>query len=127
MATTNTGYGIIGDYQIQNRNYLPSQYAYDRMWSESNPGGTFAKAGAKEVYFSDRSNGNRKFFLIRNIRLGYNINPKIFKRIPVQGVNVYVNAQNYLTFSNFRGYNPESGDVTNPFAKSLLMGLNINF
>jgi TonB-dependent starch-binding outer membrane protein SusC len=127
IATTYTGYGVIGDYQIQGRNYTPSKYALDRMWSPSNPEGTFAKAGSKQNSFSNRSNGGRNFFIIRNIRLGYDINPKIFKKLPVQGLNVYVNAQNFATFTNFRGYNPETGDVTNPFAKTLLFGFNVNF
>lgn len=127
IATLSTGYNLIGDYQIQGRNYIPSQYAYERMWSPTNPNGTFPRAGAKEVYFSDRSNGNREYFVIKNIRLGYDINPAILKRFLIDNVNVYVNAQNYVTFSNSKGYNPENGDVSSPYVKTLLFGLNLNF
>jgi len=127
LATTSTGYEIIGNYQIQNRNYLPSQYSYDRMWSESNPNGTQPKAGAKDVQFSDQSNGNRDHFLIRNIRLGYSFNPQWFSKFSLKSMNAYVNAQNYFTFSNFQGYNPETGSVAYPYAKSLIFGLDVNF
>jgi TonB-dependent starch-binding outer membrane protein SusC len=127
IATTYTGYGLIGDYQIQGRNYMPSKYVLDRMWSPSNTNGTYSKAGTKQGHFSNRSNGGRNFFILRNVRLGYDINPDLFKKIPVQNVNVYINAQNFFTQTNFRGYNPENGDVTNPFAKTIMFGLNVNF
>ena len=127
LATTSTGYEIIGNYQIQNRNYLPSQYSYDRMWRESNPGGSRPKAGAKDVHFSDQTNGNRDHFLIRNIRLGYSFNPQWFGKVAIKGLKAYVNAQNYFTFTNFQGYNPENGNVAYPYAKSLLFGLDVNF
>ena len=127
LATTSTGYEIIGNYQIQNRNYLPSQYSYDRMWRESNPGGSRPKAGAKDVHFSDQTNGNRDHFLIRNIRLGYSFNPHWFGMVAIKGLKAYVNAQNYFTFTNFQGYNPENGNVAYPYAKSLLFGLDVNF
>ncbi|MEI6950463.1 TonB-dependent receptor [Paraflavisolibacter sp. H34] len=127
IATTYTGYALIGDYQIQGRNYTPSQYVLDRMWSPSNPGGTFSKAGTRQGQFSDRSNGGRNFFILRNVRLGYDLNPGLFKKIPVQSATVYVNAQNFFTKTNFRGYNPENGDIANPFAKMILFGFNLNF
>jgi TonB-dependent starch-binding outer membrane protein SusC len=127
MATTYTGYGIIGDYQIQGRNYTPSKYVLDRMWSPSNPNGTYSKAGAKQAQFSDRSNGGRNYFILRNVRLGYDLNPGLLKRLAVQTLGVYVNAQNFFTSTNFRGYNPETGDVSNPFAKTLMVGLDVNF
>ena len=64
-------YMIYGENQIQNRNYLPTKYAYDRMWSESNINGSFPRAGAQEIYLSDRTNGNWKYFVVKNIKLGY--------------------------------------------------------
>jgi TonB-dependent starch-binding outer membrane protein SusC len=127
MATTYTGYGIIGDYQLQGRNYTPSKYVLDRMWSPTNPDGTYSRAGAKQAQFSDRSNGGRNYFIVRNIRLGYEFNRDIFKRLPLQSFGVYVNAQNFFTATNFRGYNPETGDVSNPFAKTLMVGIDANF
>ena len=127
IASTSTDYNVIGDYQIQNRVYIPSQYAYENMWSPSNPTGTFPRAGAKEIYFSDKSNGNRHYFIIKNIRLGYTINPAILKKLAIQNLNIYTTAQNYFTFTNFRGYNPETGSVANPYAKTILFGLNANF
>lgn len=127
IAVPYTDYLIFGEYQIDNRNYIPSKYAYDRMWREDNPDGTFPKPGAREGYLSDRSNGNRNFFIIKNIRLGYNFSPELFNNQWFKNLNVYVNAQNYLSFANFRGYNPETGDYTQPLPKTLMLGVNARF
>ncbi len=128
IATDDTGYLIYGENQIQNRNYIPSKYAYERMWSESNPNGTFPRAGAREVALSDRTNGNRNYFIIKNIKLSYDIKPALLSDAKwVKDFTVFVNAQNYFAISNFRGYNPENGDVEYPLAKALILGINVNF
>lgn len=127
IAVPFTDYLIFGEYQIDNRNYIPSKYVYDRMWREDNPDGTFARPGAKEGYLSDRSNGNRNYFILKNIRLGYTINSETLGNAWFKGFNVYLNAQNYLSFTNFRGYNPETGDYRQPLAKSIMLGINAKF
>jgi len=128
IATTATDYLIYGENQIQNRNYIPSKYAYDRMWSESNPNGIFPRAGAREIYPSDRTNGGRNYFIIKNIRLSYNLKSTLLRDADwVKDFNVFTNVQNFVSFSNFRGYNPENGNVNYPLAKALIFGINVNF
>jgi len=120
-------YMIYGENQIQNRNYLPTKYAYDRMWSESNINGSFPRAGAQEIYLSDRTNGNWKYFVVKNIKLGYDFSNLIKKYSWVKELNLYVNAQNYINFANHRGYNPENGDSKFPYAKTMIFGLRAKF
>lgn len=125
---SNTGsYLMYGENQILNSNYAPSKYAYDHMWSESNPNGTFPRAGARDTYFSDRTNGHWSYFVIKNIKLGYDLSSYVAKTNWMKGLSVYVNAQNYVSFSNQRGYNPENGDVSYPWAKTLMFGINARF
>ncbi|MFV0290126.1 MAG: SusC/RagA family TonB-linked outer membrane protein [Mangrovibacterium sp.] len=125
-AVTN-GYLLYGENQILNSNYIPTKYAYDRMWSESNPNGEFPRAGAKEVYLSDRTNGNWKYFAIKNIKLAYNFKEMLKGKAWISDLSVYANMQNYVTWSNQRGYNPESGDTSFPFAKAVLFGVRAKF
>ncbi|SDK98947.1 TonB-linked outer membrane protein, SusC/RagA family [Catalinimonas alkaloidigena] len=127
IALNDTDYLTYGEYQIQNRNYIPSKYAYDRMWREDNPDGTFPRPGAKEVYLSNRTNGGRNFFLVKNIKLSYDLNPELLNVSWFKKINLYVNAQNYLSHANFRGYNPENGDYRYPLAKTLMFGINASF
>ncbi len=122
-----TGYLSYGENQIQNRNYLPTKYAYDRMWSESNQSGSFPRAGAQEIYLSDRTNGDWKYFVLKNIKLGYDLSSLIDNANWVKELNFYVNAQNYFTSANHRGYNPENGNTNYPFAKTMLFGISAKF
>ena len=92
------------------------------MWSESNPNGTRPRIGAKNAYLSDRTNANWSYFLIKNIQLSYE-----FKTRHIQSMQVYVNAQNYISFANHTGYNPINGDVSHPWAKIITLGINAKF
>lgn len=126
-ASATDSYLMYGENQILNQNYQPSKYAYQRMWSEYNPDGTFPRAGAKDVYFSDRTSANWSYFILKNIKLGYDFTPLIKNANWVKQLNVYVNLQNYFNHANHRGYNPENGDTTYPWAKTMIVGVNVKF
>lgn len=126
------GYSSVGEYlitgenQVQNKLYFPTEYAYKRMWSSSNPDGTFPAPGAHDVWLSDRTNGNWNYFILKNILLTYNMT-KLIGIQSVRRVDVSLNFQNFVTFANHRGYNPVNGDYSNPWAKAIILGLNIKF
>ena len=126
-ATSTDSYLMYRENQILNQNYQPTKYAYDRMWSESNPNGTFPRAGAKDVYFSDRTSANWSYFIVKNIKLGYDFSSSIKNVNWIKELTVYLNAQNYISFANHRGYNPENGDTTYPWAKTMIFGINAKF
>ena len=126
-ATSTDSYLMYGENQILNQNYQPSKYAYDRMWSESNTDGTFPRAGAKNVYFSDRTSAHWSYFILKNIKLGYDFSSNLKHINWIKGLTVYVNAQNYISYANHRGYNPENGDTTYPWAKTMIFGINAKF
>lgn len=128
------GYGssfnhlMIGENQAENRQYIPSRYAYERMWSPSNPNGNFPRAGASNVYLSDRTNGSWYYFIIKSIALSYDFRSNPIKGVKgIKGLSAYVNAQNFITFANHRGYNPENGDISNPWIKTISIGFNAKF
>ncbi|WP_308991290.1 TonB-dependent receptor [Mariniflexile litorale] len=120
-------YLIFGESQIQNRNYMPTQYAYDRMWSPTNTSGTFPRAGAQEVYLSDRTNGDWNYFIVKNIKLGYDFSSIITHVDWIKELNIYVNAQNYINTANHRGYNPENGNSNFPYSKAIILGFSAKF
>ncbi|MGV8090635.1 MAG: TonB-dependent receptor [Mangrovibacterium sp.] len=126
-ASATDSYLMYGENQILNQNYQPSKYAYERMWSENNPDGTFPRAGARDVYFSDRTSAGWSYFILKNIRLGYDFTPMLKNSNWVKQINVYVNLQNYFNRANHRGYNPENGDTTYPWAKTMIVGVNVKF
>ncbi len=80
------------------------------------------------------------FVRLRNITLGYSLPQSILERIGFSNVRVYVSGLNLLTFTDYRGYDPESSNddantntrVGNTFysappAKVFTAGLNLTF
>lgn len=122
-----TGYLSYGENQINNRNYLPTKYAYERMWSSTNTTGTFPRAGAQEGYLSDRTNGDWHYFVLKNIKVGYDFSSMIKNFNWISELNFYINAQNYFTSANHRGYNPENGRTDFPYAKTMIFGIRAKF
>jgi TonB-linked SusC/RagA family outer membrane protein len=121
-----SGYYIYGENQLQNRIYMPTQYAYDRMWREGvNENGSFPRPGARGVYASKRTNGNWNYFLLKNVKLSYQFDRSIVKW--AKNLTLYVNLQNFANEANHRGYNPENGDDSYAWAKAVIFGINAKF
>ena len=118
-------------------------YHLDR-WTPETPNARFPKtrmgSGAADDGINDRFSSfwleNAAYFRLKNIELGYTIPDNVMrKRIGLQHVRVFVNAENALTFTKFLGYDPETPTGTGarlvesryPLAKVYNVGLNINF
>ena len=121
-----TSHLLYGENQVLNNVYIPTQYAYDRMWSVDNPNGTFPTAGAHGVYLSDRTNADWSYFILKNIQISYDFT-SLLKIKSIKKLAVNLNFQNFVTFANHRGYNPVNGDTSNPWAKSIILGVNAKF
>ena len=120
----NGSYLLWGENNIQERLYLPSTYAYQRMWSPTNPDGDFPRAGSRGTYLSDRTNADWNYFILKNIQLNYDFT-RLLKVKTIKGLKVNLNFQNFVTFANHRGYNPVNGDISNPWAKAIILGVDL--
>ena len=85
--------------------------------------------------FSERKIQNAAYWKIANVELGYNIPDKIFGGV-VNGVRIYVSAQNLYTFTGYKGYNvdyaggtftPGYNYCSFPSARSFMAGLHFTF
>ena len=102
-------------YETQTRGFNSYQKILDR-WTPSNTNTNIPK-----VSLDDR-NGNRRsstrwledgsYFRIRNITLGYNLKDAL-KWKSVEGLRIYVTAQNAFTFTKYSGLDPEIQANTN--------------
>ncbi|QHS61023.1 SusC/RagA family TonB-linked outer membrane protein [Chitinophaga agri] len=77
---------------------------------------------------------NGSYLRIKNISLGYTIPAVLTNRAKIGAVRVYVTANNLFTITKYKGYDPEVGmdelgvdKGRYPQAKSVLVGLNVNF
>ena len=107
---------------------VPSKYAYERMWSPSNPNGTYPAAGASNTHESDRVNSGWYYFVLKSMALNYDFGRNTFKAVKgIKGLSASLNFQNFITFSSQRGYNPENGDTSYPWIKSVSISVNAKF
>jgi TonB-dependent starch-binding outer membrane protein SusC len=135
-------------FMDQNYQTVQSRYIENR-WMK--PGDIAQNPGI----FFDPSTGHQStrfledgsFVRLKNVRLGYDLPKKITKKLRMDRVNIFVNATNLATWTNFGGWDPEvvgsgsyqqfnsqssnlSASIINadpPQAKTILFGLNVGF
>lgn len=118
---------FINDYSIPKVEHL------DR-WTPNNPDATYPRlyqAQSHNLLFSDYWLEDASYLRLKNVQLGYSIPKKILNRWNVDGLRLYVSADNLLTFTKYFGaYDPEvresSGDVY-PQVKTYVFGLVLTF
>lgn len=81
---------------------------------------------------SDRFLEDASFLRLRNVTLGYTFNQKIMDKLPISGLRLYVQGENLVTFSSYRGWDAEGGFRTTdrgnyPTPKIYTFGAVINF
>ncbi len=108
-------------------------------WTPTNPSNTVQKASNDLTVVSDsRYVEDASYLRLKNIQLGYTLAvPQITKDARLR---LYVSLQNFLTITNYSGYDPEGGRngadeqsalyqgidmATYPTAKTVLFGINI--
>lgn len=77
---------------------------------------------ASDFWVQDRS-----FIRLKNIQLGYTIPASIIQKISLSSVRVYGSLENYLTFTKYKGFDPEVNGANYPTLKQALIGLSVSF
>ena len=88
--------------------------------------------------FSDRFVESGNYMKLQNVVLGYSLSGKTLNNVKfIKNLRVYVSGQNLLTFSNYKGYDPDFisdglfsrgydyGSFPNP--RTILVGLQVGF
>ena len=109
---------------------------YENRWTESNPSSTTPRTfdrGAE--YWASLSNTywlhNTDYVRLKNIELGYSLPATLLSRLDIQGVRIYVNAYNLLTYSpdmeDFDPEMPEGSGQEYPLQKIINTGISLTF
>lgn len=95
-------------------------------WSPNNPNATYARYSQAPSINPTRYQ-QRNFVRLQDVTLGYNLPKKWTKSIGIENVNLYVNGKNLLTFTKWKGWDPEAAQDYNgrPVLKSFTFGLNV--
>jgi len=72
------------------------------------------------------------YLRLKNLQFGYTIPENLTRKVGINKVRFYVGGSNLLTFTKYKGFDPEVGnngvDYGNfPQARTVLVGLNMNF
>ncbi|WP_353779121.1 SusC/RagA family TonB-linked outer membrane protein [Winogradskyella sp. 3972H.M.0a.05] len=92
-----------------------------------NPFNAISYINAVDRYLEDAS-----YLRLRNVRVGYTLPQKIMEKLPISSLRFFVQGENLVTFTSFRGWDAENGFRTTnrgqfPTPKILTFGTTINF
>ncbi|MEI6949716.1 SusC/RagA family TonB-linked outer membrane protein [Paraflavisolibacter sp. H34] len=99
-------------------------------WSPRNPGAEYprsiqAPAITPSVYKS------RSFVRLQDVSLTYNLPQRLLKKHGAQTLSLYASGKNLVTWTRWKGWDPESGlgltDSGRPLMKTYSMGFNLTF
>lgn len=122
-----SSYLVVAENQIEGAQGIPSRWAYERMWTPSNPDGFLPSPGAGNCQLSDRICKGWYYFVIKSIGLNYDFGKNPFGAGWIRQLSAGLNFQNFITLSNQRGYNPENGDTSYPWIRTVNLNVNIKF
>src|SRR3546814_4547006 len=103
-------------------------FNYD-LWSVSNPTGKYA-IGWTEPQINPTPYYSRSFVRLQDISLAYQFNSSLISRIGIENFKLFVSGKNLLTFTNWDGWDPETGQGINsdayPDRKSVVEGRSVS-
>jgi TonB-linked SusC/RagA family outer membrane protein len=70
---------------------------------------------------------NKSYLRLKNIQLGYTIPSTVSKSLKISSVRVYGSLENYLTFTKYKGFDPEVSGTDYPTMKQMVFGVSVNF
>lgn len=98
-------------------------FKYD-MWSISNPDGKYP-ASWIEPQITPTPYFSRSFIRLQDISLTYQFNNSWLERVGLHNLRLNVSGKNLLTFSNWEGWDPETGQGINSSAHPVMKSFNV--
>lgn len=110
-------------------------------WTPENPSNEVprANAGGGQRILSTFHVEDGSYLRLKNISLSYNLPEAILEKAYLRTARIYVSAQNYVTLTRYKGYDPEVSRFGTtaisqgmdyggyPAAKTILIGMNLTF
>ncbi|MFD1816855.1 TonB-linked outer membrane protein, SusC/RagA family [Pseudarcicella hirudinis] len=128
------GYGFQELY-IPFSNFSNNGIWWMDRWTPENPNTKYPRL----VFDETRTNIHSDFFVenasylrLKNIEIGYTLPTSVLSKIGIGSIRIYSNIQNALTFSKFKGFDPEQPvdqvrAQAYPQVRIYTLGLNVKF
>lgn len=107
-----------------------SQEIADGCWHEGSTNAIFPrlmKSDSRNTRSSTIWETDKSFFKIRNIQVGYTLPDKWVKATTLNRVRLFCSLENFFTFTDFAGMDPETTKFTYPTMRQASFGLNVSF
>jgi len=119
---------------IENPGYLFDNLSVELLNEWRTPGQITNIPRADNAFFSGTSRfvESGDYLRLRNINLSYNLPAKTIANLKIASARVFVQGQNLLTFTQFRGFDPELSDrlligSQYPALRTVTMGVSVGF
>jgi len=119
------GQEIIRNYERQQPYANMLTYNIER-WTGPNSTNTNPRLTTeltRNTVFSDFYVEDGSYLRLRNVQVGYTLNPLTAKKIGLAGLRIYIAANNLLTITNYQGFDPDIGS----FGGALGAGVDYGF
>lgn len=121
------------------RSYLNMFKSYEKRWTPDNPSNELHRVGGQgPLVYSSRVIEDGSYLRLKTVSLGYNVPARILKRAHIQSLRAYASAQNLVTWTNYKGLDPEVSVRPSaltpgfdwsayPKARTITFGLDLTF
>lgn len=100
-------------------------------WTPKNPSGKHALWTGAGPTINPTIYHNRSFVRLQDISLSYALSKEILEKIKMQDLNLFISGKNLKTWSNWEGWDPETGAGLTwngrPLLKGISFGINATF
>jgi hypothetical protein len=121
------------------RGYLNMFASFANRWTPDNQTNELYKVGGQgPAVYSSRTIEDGSYIRLKTVSLGYNLAPKVLKKMKIKALRVYASAQNLVTWTNYSGIDPEVSVKPSaltpgfdfsayPRARTITFGVNLTF
>jgi TonB-linked SusC/RagA family outer membrane protein len=106
-------------YKQTNGKIATRTFGYNTDGSAYN---SFVKYVQSDAVLSDGA-----YLRLKNVALSYTFSDKWIKHLKMSSARLYLQGQNLLTFTKFKGYDPETPAINIPPLRTIILGANLSF
>lgn len=102
------------------------------FWSPRNPNGKYPRniSGSRASVEANMWE-SRSFVRLQDVSLSYSLPAKILSKIKAQALNIYVSGKNLATWTNWDGWDPETGQALildgRPVLRAITFGIHVTY
>jgi TonB-linked SusC/RagA family outer membrane protein len=110
---------------------------YENAWTPENQSNSAPAFGQIEPVASSYFVEDASFLRLKTVNFSYDFPRKMFQGTQISGLRLFISANNLLTFTKYTGFDPEVSSnnplirgferFSYPRARTVIMGLNLNF